>query len=106
LLELTTTNYGTNNRAGNKFCDECGFKISPPLQQDPKDLSLDAKIAKIQKYLPEGLTGNILAQRDRIEGERKQVTVMFCDMEGFTPLSKVLGMAAYFSRGERKFMNK
>ena len=33
---------------------------------------------------PEGLTEKILSQRDRIEGERKQVTVIFCDMEGFT----------------------
>jgi methionyl-tRNA synthetase len=41
-----------------------------------------------QKYLPKGITEKILSQRDRIEGERKQVTVMFCDMEGFTSLSK------------------
>jgi class 3 adenylate cyclase len=37
------------------------------------------------------LTQKILSQRDRIEGERKQVTVMFCDMEGFTPLAERLG---------------
>jgi hypothetical protein len=89
-FEITCPSCGTNNPAGNKFCDECGSKIRLALQQLPKNLSLDAKIAKIQKYLPEGLTEKILAQRDRIEGERKQVTVMFCDMEGFTPLSKLL----------------
>ncbi len=27
----------------------------------------------------------------RLEGERRQVTVLFCDMEGFTPLAKRLG---------------
>jgi class 3 adenylate cyclase/tetratricopeptide (TPR) repeat protein len=53
--------------------------------------TFEEKIAKIQKYLPEGLTEKILSQRDRIEGERKQVTVMFCDMEGFTPLVEKLG---------------
>ncbi|MGD9241133.1 MAG: adenylate/guanylate cyclase domain-containing protein, partial [Desulfobacterales bacterium] len=63
-----------------------------PPDQGPKDLSLDEKLTKIQKYLPKGLTEKILSQRDRIEGERKQVTVMFCDMEGFTPLSELLGI--------------
>ena len=78
--------------AGAKFCNGCGYKLAAKSTPFQKDLSLDAKIAKIQKYLPEGLTEKILAQRDRIEGERKQVTVMFCDMEGFTPMSRLLGM--------------
>ncbi len=55
-----------------------------------KDFSFDEKIAKIKKYLPQGITEKILSQRDKIEGERKQVTVMFCDMMGFTPLSENL----------------
>ena len=56
-----------------------------------KELSFDEKIAKIQKYLPAGITEKILSQRDKIEGEKRQVTVMFCDMKGFTPLSEKLG---------------
>jgi class 3 adenylate cyclase len=48
-------------------------------------------LQKIQRYLPKGLTEKILSQRDKIEGERKQVTVMFCDMEGFTQLTERLG---------------
>jgi class 3 adenylate cyclase/tetratricopeptide (TPR) repeat protein len=76
------------NLPGDKFCGECG----QPLQGSPasKDLSFEEKISKIQKYLPEGLTEKILSQRDRIEGEKKQVTVMFCDMEGYTSLSEEL----------------
>jgi class 3 adenylate cyclase len=54
-------------------------------------LSFDEKLSKVQKYLPKGLTEKILSQKDRIEGERKQVTVMFCDMEGFTQLTQRLG---------------
>ena len=56
----------------------------PPGTSLLKELSFDEKLAKIQRYLPKDLTQKILAQRDKIEGERKQVTVMFCDMEGFT----------------------
>ena len=73
------------------FCDECGSKLSLPLEQVPKQISFDEKLTKIQKYLPKGLTKKILSHKDRIEGERKQVTVMFCDMAGFTALVEKLG---------------
>ncbi len=66
-----------------------------------KDLSIDEKLTKIQRYLPKGLTEKILSRKDRIEGERKQVTVMFCDMQGFTALSERLGPEeAYAIMGE------
>ncbi|MBE9521683.1 MAG: AAA family ATPase [Proteobacteria bacterium] len=80
-----------------KFCGECGNKIEIPTEKPPKDLSFDEKIEKIQKYLPKGLTEKILSQRDRIEGERKHVTVMFCDMEGFTHLAEKLGPEEAYS---------
>jgi class 3 adenylate cyclase/pimeloyl-ACP methyl ester carboxylesterase len=67
-----------------KYCDHCGTRVS---LTGPDLTPLDEKIDKIQRYLPQGLTQKILAQRDRIEGERKNVTVMFCDMAGFTALS-------------------
>jgi class 3 adenylate cyclase/tetratricopeptide (TPR) repeat protein/ribosomal protein L40E len=73
------------------FCGKCGHNLTLPSEQPSKDLSFDEKLDKIQRYLPKGLTEKILSQRDRIEGERKQVTVMFCDMEGFTNLSEKLG---------------
>jgi class 3 adenylate cyclase len=72
------------------FCDECGFKLSELSQKASKDLSFDEKLIKIQKYIPKGLTEKILSQKNRIEGERRQVTVMFCDMAGFTTLSEKL----------------
>ena len=74
-----------------KFCGQCGNNLVDPDEKPPKDLSIDEKIEKIQKYLPKGLTEKILSQRDRIEGERKHVTVMFCDMVGFTHLADKLG---------------
>jgi hypothetical protein len=74
-----------------KFCMDCGHDLIQPSKPISKALSFDEKLDKIQRYLPKGLTEKILAQRDKIEGERKQVTVMFCDMEGFTQLSERLG---------------
>ncbi len=72
-----------------KFCDECGTKLAESKTRI-ETASLEDKIDKIQRYLPKGLTEKILAQKDRIEGERKQVTVMFCDMVGFTSFSERL----------------
>ena len=74
-----------------KFCGDCGHNLTLPSEPTRKELSFDEKIEKIQKYLPAGITEKILSQRDKIEGELKQVTVMFCDMKGFTPLTDKLG---------------
>jgi class 3 adenylate cyclase/tetratricopeptide (TPR) repeat protein len=91
------------NPGGIKFCGECGHKLDVPVETTPKDLSFDEKLSKVQKYLPKGLTEKILSQKDRIEGERKQVTVMFCDMEGFTPLSEMLGIEDAYSIMDRVY---
>ena len=83
--------------AAAKFCEECGHPLVLPTKPISHKLSFDEKLAKIQRYLPRGLTEKILAQRDKIEGERRQITVVFCDMEGFTPLSERLGHEEIFA---------
>jgi class 3 adenylate cyclase/tetratricopeptide (TPR) repeat protein len=96
-LEIACSSCGKVNPLNSKFCNECGHNLT--LQKEPirKELSFDEKLAKIQRYLPKDLTQKILAQRDKIEGERKQVTVMFCDMEGFTSLTEKLGSEEMYS---------
>jgi len=96
-LEIACPECGKANRPGSKFCNECGHNLTLPSEPLPKGLSFDEKLDKIQRYLPKGLTEKILSQRDKIEGERKQVTVMFCDMEGFTHLSERLGPEEAYS---------
>jgi len=83
-------NFG--NPSEYEFCGKCGYKLSLSSETATQELSFDEKLTKIQKYLPKGLTEKILSQRDRIEGERKLVTVMFCDMKDFTALSEKLGI--------------
>ena len=81
-----------------KFCMECGYNLGLSVEDLPKkELSPDEKLVKIQKYLPQGIAEKILAQIDRIEGERKQVTVMFCDMQGFTNLSEKIDPEEVYS---------
>jgi class 3 adenylate cyclase/tetratricopeptide (TPR) repeat protein len=96
-LETICPKCGFGNSLTFKFCGECGHQLSLPAEATSKVPSFDEKLAKIQKYLPKGLTEKILAQRDKIEGERKQVTVMFCDMEGFTSLTEKLGSEEMYS---------
>ncbi len=96
-LDLACSQCGNILPPDSKFCDECGCQLILPAKSAPKELSFDEKLTKIQKYLPKGLTEKILSQKDRIEGERKRVTVMFCDMAGFTPLSEQLGPEEAYS---------
>ena len=90
---------GTEKFLGEKFCGECGHHLSTssPTPAPPVELSFEEKLENIQRYLPGGLTEKILAQRGKIEGERKQVTVLFCDTEGFSVLSEKLGPEKVYS---------
>src|ERR1041384_7446188 len=51
------------------------------------DLSPEELLARLQSYLPTELAAKMRAT-GRIEGERKQVTVLFADLSGFTALSE------------------
>ena len=96
-LILVCPQCSAENLPIDKFCGECGHNLTLPSEPAPRELSFDEKIDKIQRYLPKGLTEKILSQRDRIEGERKQVTVMFCDMEGYSQFTEKLGPEEAYS---------
>jgi len=74
-----------------RFCGQCGRELSTPHEQPTSAPSLEEKLERIQRYLPQGLTKKILAQRATIEGERRLATILFCDMKGFVPLTQKLG---------------
>jgi hypothetical protein len=96
-IELPCPGCGAPTLAEGRFFKECGLNLTPSSEAPPNDLSFDEKIAKTQRYLPEGRTEKTLSQRERIGGERKQATVMFCDMEGFTALTERLGPEEAYS---------
>jgi len=89
--EVLCPGCGSSNAPDFKFCFECGHNLKTAQEALKKEPAFDEKLAKIQRYLPQGLTEKILSQKEKIEGERKQVTVMFCDMVGFTELSEKIG---------------
>nr|MBC8512731.1 zinc ribbon domain-containing protein [Dehalococcoidia bacterium] len=65
-----------------RFCGECGHDLVVSPESISEDLPFMEKLENIQRCLPEGLTEKVLARREEIEGQRNQVTVMLCDMEG------------------------
>jgi hypothetical protein len=80
-LEITCPRCSSINLPGFKFCGECGHNLGVSASPLPEELPFDEQLKKIKKYLPKGLSDKILSQRHRIEGEHKQVTVMFCDTD-------------------------
>jgi class 3 adenylate cyclase/tetratricopeptide (TPR) repeat protein len=62
-------------RAGTKFCRRCGHRLATAAEEPavpPK--------APPRAYTPRHLAERILTSRSALAGERKQVTVLFCDI--------------------------
>ncbi len=78
-LALTCRKCGTVLPAGAKFCLECGEPITKRFPTEARFKSPDA-------YIPKHLAERILATKETLEGERKQVTVLFADIKGSTAL--------------------
>ena len=63
------------NQPSAKYCGGCGRRFSTPLAQAvPR--------ATPEDYTPKPLAERILRSRGALEGERKQVTVLFADIRG------------------------
>src|SRR5918996_1264792 len=80
-------------RPGAKFCDQCGYTLSAltPNQAAPlREAIIDRFHARLPGYTPRHLSDKILASKSAMEGERKQVTVLFADIAGFTTISEQL----------------
>ena len=75
---------GTELPAGAAFCFACGRPVTAAA---PIPL---ARFASPESYTPKHLADKILTTRSAVEGERKQVTVLFADVSGFTALSERL----------------
>jgi adenylate cyclase len=63
--------------------------LSQPTDADNETGSRDELLAQLQSYIPRQLANKIKAT-GHIQGERRQVTVVFADVSGFTALSETL----------------
>jgi class 3 adenylate cyclase/tetratricopeptide (TPR) repeat protein len=83
---------GAESPPGFKFCGECGSSLAAPAPSAPEPPPpAAAKPAPVQGYTPPHLAEQVFRSRLAVEGERKQVTVLFCDLVGSTALADRLG---------------
>jgi class 3 adenylate cyclase/tetratricopeptide (TPR) repeat protein len=63
---------GSANPPGNKFCGQCATPLTGATQ----------RFAAPDSYTPQHLAERIINSKAALEGERKQVTVLFADLKG------------------------
>jgi class 3 adenylate cyclase/tetratricopeptide (TPR) repeat protein len=73
---------------GFKFCGECG---SPLHASEVSVPPVDPAPPAGHSYTPLHLAEQVLRSKTALEGERKQITVLFCDLVGSTSLAERLG---------------
>jgi class 3 adenylate cyclase/tetratricopeptide (TPR) repeat protein len=74
-LESVCPACGHPTLPGGRFCNECGKPVAAASAALPAPVSP-------QSYTPRYLAEKILTSRHALEGERKQVTVLFADIKG------------------------
>jgi class 3 adenylate cyclase len=74
-LDVSCPACRASNPPGNKFCGECGAALFHAA-------SSSTKFESPKSYTPKHLAEKILTSKSMLEGERKQVTVLFADMKG------------------------
>ena len=72
---LACAGCGAQLAQGAKFCSQCGRPAAEP-----------ARKVSPEAYTPKHLAERILTSKNALEGERKQVTILFADLKGSTAL--------------------
>jgi class 3 adenylate cyclase len=82
-------------KASAKFCPSCGARVgAPPGTAPERDL---------RACTPEHLADKILQSKSALEGERKQVTVLFADVKGSMELAEQLDPEVWSAIMQRFF---
>lgn len=81
-LSLACRQCGRANLPDAKTCRECGRDLSLSAEPGNKDLSLDEKLSRIHPFLPNSLAHRASSQERKMEGELREVTMMFCVVGG------------------------
>src|SRR5262245_13776531 len=81
-LARTCAACGMSLRPAARFCDGCGEPVNGSATAAPT--------RDIRDYTPSHLVEKILTSRAALEGERKQVTVLFADVKGSMELTEQL----------------
>jgi hypothetical protein len=89
---------GTTLWADARFCDACGVAVGSPA------LKASGEVERTPRdYTPKHLADKILQSKSALEGERKQVSVLFVDVKGSMELAEQLGAEAWHGILDRFF---
>ena len=98
---------GFELRPNAKFCDECGTALgsSDSLRRLDRATAQTIEIVarEPRTYTPKHLADKILQSKSALEGERKQVTVLFADIRGSMQLATQLDPERWHELLERYF---
>jgi len=82
------------------FCDRCGAPLAGEREPAPASVARDGGPVS---YTPKHLAERILRTRAALEGERKQVTVLFADLVDSTGIAERLGAEEQHAAMDRCF---
>jgi class 3 adenylate cyclase/tetratricopeptide (TPR) repeat protein len=91
---------GATLAPGFRFCPDCGMQVTATTTAAPAAPG-NGSAAGAAAQLPEEAAQKIHASKETIEGERKQVTVLFCDLAGSTAIAARLDPEEYHDLLER-----
>ena len=91
---------GSEGPGGKKFCGDCGKALAPAFD---KPVHATNSGHEPRDYTPKHLADKILQSRSALEGERKQVTVLFADVKGSMELAEQLDAEEWHGILERFF---
>jgi ribosomal protein L40E len=76
-LDAVCPSCATPNPLSAKFCKKCGQRLSGPATEPAIP---GPRFGVPESYTPKHLAERILISKSALEGERKQVTVLFADL--------------------------
>jgi hypothetical protein len=91
-LKIRCLSCGFENTPAIKFCGKCGKPLPPA--------SKPAPLPDARSYTPKHLAEKILTSRSALEGERKQVAVLFADVKGSMDLAEQVDPEEWLGLGE------
>src|SRR5262245_37919171 len=94
LHDVTCSRCGQANPADHEFCNGCGQRLGETAAVAASDR---------RAYTPQHLAAKILQSKSALEGERKQVTVLFADVKGSMELAERLDPEEWHGLMDRFF---
>src|SRR5260370_28496768 len=87
-LSKRCSNCNSDNAPGAKFCADCGSALGDGGPAATNNLTTNDLARSPRAYTPKHLADKILQSKAALEGERKQVTVLFAEVKGSIELAE------------------